>query len=104
MAHLLVVDDANVVQYRRVTLGKLDGRLRVVTDGLKPGERVIVMGSQRVRPGMTVAPTVVDMETLSPPGAPQGKPAPAAKAAPAAEPSPPAKPAEAPRGTPEKKQ
>ena len=36
--------------------------LRVVTQGLKPGERVVVNGLQHVRPGALVAPTVVPMD------------------------------------------
>jgi membrane fusion protein (multidrug efflux system) len=31
-----------------------------VTDGLKPGERVIVEGLQKVQPGMAVVPTPYD--------------------------------------------
>jgi len=38
----------------------VDG-LRVVTNGLKPGERIIVNGLQRVRPGALVAPDLVTM-------------------------------------------
>jgi membrane fusion protein, multidrug efflux system len=38
----------------------VDG-LRVVTNGLKPGERIIVNGLQRVRPGSVVAPQLVAM-------------------------------------------
>ncbi|NKF21357.1 efflux RND transporter periplasmic adaptor subunit [Solimonas marina] len=52
-----VVDDQNKVQYRAVTLGSEHGGLRVVTSGVKPGERVIVAGLQRVRPGVVVATT-----------------------------------------------
>ncbi len=62
--YVLVVDDQNVVQYRPVTLGKLDGQLRVIQAGLKPGQRVIVGGLLRVRPGMTVAPKLVGMESF----------------------------------------
>lgn len=50
-----VVDDRNTVQYRAVTLGGEHGGLRVVTDGVAPGERVIVAGQQRVHPGIVVA-------------------------------------------------
>jgi multidrug efflux system membrane fusion protein len=39
----------------------LDEGLRIVTSGLKPGERVVVNGLMRVRPGMKVAPTVAPM-------------------------------------------
>ena len=42
------------VAYRQVKPGQQFGRLRVVEDGVKAGERVIVSGLQRVRPGATV--------------------------------------------------
>ena len=46
-----VVDAQNKVQYRRVSTGALqeDG-LRVITEGLKPDEWVVVGGLQQVRP------------------------------------------------------
>jgi RND family efflux transporter MFP subunit len=42
------------VAYRRVTVGRLHDGLRVISDGLKQGDRVIVSGLQRVRPGTAV--------------------------------------------------
>ncbi len=50
-----VVDAQNTVQYHKVQLGPLqeDG-LRVIDDGVKPGERVITIGLQLVQPGMKV--------------------------------------------------
>ncbi|MEK8086172.1 efflux RND transporter periplasmic adaptor subunit [Aquabacterium sp. A3] len=62
-----VVAANNQTEYRPVQLGATVGSLRVVTAGLKPGERVIVDGLQRVRPGAPVAPQEVPME-----GAPTG--------------------------------
>ncbi len=56
-----VVDGDNRVVSRPVRLGALHDGLREITDGLKPGERVIVNGLQQVRPGLTVEPTLVDM-------------------------------------------
>src|SRR5439155_17977184 len=56
-----VVNDKNEVVSRPVRLGALHDGLREITDGLKPGERVIVTGLQQVRPGLTVEPKVVDM-------------------------------------------
>lgn len=53
-----VVDSANVATRRNVELGKQEGSLRVVTAGLKAGERVIAKGLQRVRPGQKVEPVV----------------------------------------------
>jgi RND family efflux transporter MFP subunit len=57
-----VVGADNAVEYRTVTLGPLSDGLRVVQEGLKPGDRVIVNGLQRVRPGVKVAPEVVAMD------------------------------------------
>lgn len=54
--YVLVVGDDNTATYRAVTLGPVVDGLRVVADGLKPGERIIVNGLQRVRPGAAVAP------------------------------------------------
>jgi RND family efflux transporter MFP subunit len=58
-----VVNGDNKVVPRPVRLGAVHDGLRVVDDGLKPGERVIVKGLQQVRPGMTVEPKLVDMPT-----------------------------------------
>ena len=46
-----VVDDDNNAQYRRVEVGKLQNGQRVVRKGIAEGERVVVSGLQRVRPG-----------------------------------------------------
>jgi RND family efflux transporter MFP subunit len=56
-----VVDKDNKVVTRPVRLGELHDGLREVTDGLEPGDRVIVVGLQQVRPGVTVEPNLVDM-------------------------------------------
>ncbi len=56
-----VVNDKNEVVSRPIRLGALHDGLRVIEDGLKPGERVIVNGLQQVRPGVTVEPKLVDM-------------------------------------------
>jgi RND family efflux transporter MFP subunit len=58
-----VVDKDNRVASRPVRLGALHDGRREITDGLQPGERVIVNGLQLVRPGMTVEPNLVDMPT-----------------------------------------
>ena len=58
-----VVDSDNRVISRPVRLGALHDGLREITDGLKPGERVIVKGLQLVRPGMTVEPKLPDPPT-----------------------------------------
>ena len=48
---VLVVDQGNHVVYREVSVGGMQGNLRVVKDGLKAGDRIVVNGIQRVRPG-----------------------------------------------------
>ena len=58
---LYIVNEKNEVVSRPVRLGALHDGLREITDGLKPGERVIVNGLQQVRPGVTVEPKLVDM-------------------------------------------
>ena len=50
------VDDKNKVSIRTVTVGDRVGSQWVIADGLKPGERVIAEGVQKVRPGMQVNP------------------------------------------------
>jgi RND family efflux transporter MFP subunit len=53
---VLVVGADRVASYRTVTLGgSVEGK-RIVRDGLRAGDRVIVNGLQRVRPGMAVDP------------------------------------------------
>ena len=54
---VFVVDKDNKVELRSVTLGDRVGEDFIVTAGLKPGERIIVEGIQKVRPGVTVTPT-----------------------------------------------
>ena len=53
---LLVVDDGNKVVARRVKVGPLNDGLRVIEEGVSPGEWVIVDGLPRVRPGDVVTP------------------------------------------------
>lgn len=63
---VLAVDAGNTVVYRSVKLGgSVDGK-RIVRDGLRSGEQVVVNGLQRVRPGMTVAPERVAASEASP--------------------------------------
>ncbi len=60
---VLVVGDDNTVAYREVRLGAAIDGLRVVSSGLQPGERIVVNGLHRVRPGARVAPETVAMES-----------------------------------------
>ncbi|MGA8570142.1 MAG: efflux RND transporter periplasmic adaptor subunit [Candidatus Binataceae bacterium] len=57
-----VVDAENRVSLRTVKTGKQTGNLRIIEDGLKPGERVITQGLQRVSDGMEVQPRLAPAE------------------------------------------
>ena len=59
--YVLVLDDKNHATYRQVKLGANQDGLRVIDSGLAPGERIVVNGLQRIRPGDAVTPTVVPM-------------------------------------------
>ena len=62
---VMVVDAKNQAEYREVTLGASVDGLRVVSSGLQPGERIVVNGLQRVRPGVTIKPEMVAMDGTS---------------------------------------
>jgi RND family efflux transporter MFP subunit len=61
----------DLVDYRRVKVGRLHDGLRVITEGLTKDERVVVSGLQRVRPGIEVrAGNPVEMPVITDPDAP----------------------------------
>jgi multidrug efflux system membrane fusion protein len=53
---VFVVDAENKVVYRPIQLGGMAEGQRVVESGLKAGDRIVVNGLQRIRPGAIVAP------------------------------------------------
>jgi membrane fusion protein (multidrug efflux system) len=59
-SYVLIVGADNKVEQRRVKLGPAPGPDITVSEGVKPGELVIVEGIQKVRPGeaVTATPTV----------------------------------------------
>ena len=59
--YVLVLGANNQIEYRKVKLGRVIDGLRVVRDGLKPGDVIVVNGAQRVHPGITVTPQKVVM-------------------------------------------
>jgi multidrug efflux system membrane fusion protein len=83
--YLLMLGKDNVVEQRQVKTGERDGPLRVIVDGLEPGDWVVTEGVQRAIPGATVAPEQVAMDAgltlapqpATPPVTPQTTPAPA---------------------------
>lgn len=64
--YVLVVDASGHAQYRQVVLGNVHDGLRVIEHGLGAGDRIVVNGLQRVRPGERVAPRLVSMLTGEP--------------------------------------
>jgi RND family efflux transporter MFP subunit len=59
--YVLLLGAENRLEYRKVTLGRLIDGLRIVRDGLKAGDVIVVNGAQRVHPGVTVKPQRVIM-------------------------------------------
>jgi hypothetical protein len=62
--YLLAVNSENVVEKRLIRMGQLVDGLRVVEEGLRPGEWVVVNGLQRARPGAKVDPERTEMASL----------------------------------------
>lgn len=60
--YVLVVNGENVVEQRKVQTGQLEGELRVVEDGLKADDRVVVAGLLRAIPGQKVDPQLQKIE------------------------------------------
>jgi multidrug efflux system membrane fusion protein len=56
-----VVGDDGSAARRNVELGAQRGELRIITAGLEEGERVIVKGLQRVKPGQKVEAEVTQV-------------------------------------------
>ena len=62
---VMVVDKDSKAEYREVALGVSSDGMRVETGGLHAGERIVVKGLQRVRPGAVVAPQEIAMDSVS---------------------------------------
>jgi membrane fusion protein (multidrug efflux system) len=63
---LAVVGPDNKVSFRNAKVGPREDSLWVIEEGLKPGERVIVEGLQRVREGLVVAPKAAPPAATAP--------------------------------------
>ncbi|MCL8380967.1 efflux RND transporter periplasmic adaptor subunit [Xanthobacter aminoxidans] len=75
-----VVGTENKVSQKFVTLGPLQGDMRVIREGLSPDDKVVVNGLMRVRPGVTVTPQVAGAAPAAgAPGAPAGSSSAASK-------------------------
>ncbi len=64
--YLLVVNDQNVVEQRRVTTSDLVGDMRVIETGVTLTDKVVVTGLQRAVPGQKVAPEAAPAKTATP--------------------------------------
>jgi RND family efflux transporter MFP subunit len=60
--YVLLLAAGNKIEYRRVKLGRVIDGLRIVREGLKPGDVIVVNGAQRVHPGIVVTPQTVTMQ------------------------------------------
>ncbi len=75
LKYVYVLGENNTLQYRRVSTGALqDDGLRVVSDGLKAGEWVVVGALQQVHPNLQVQPQEMPMPTLDQGAAPAAPP------------------------------
>lgn len=82
-ATALVVGEGNKAELRRLQLGRAVGNQWLVLQGLKPGDKLIVEGLQRARPGQPVTPVAATSTGVKPaaPAAGSGTGAPQAAAA-----------------------
>jgi hypothetical protein len=62
---ILTVNSENVVEKRPIRMGQLVDGLRVIEEGLKTGDLVVVNGLQRARPGGKVDPEKIEMKTMT---------------------------------------
>jgi len=60
--NVAVVGGDDTIEIRSVTPAQRIGNLWIIETGLKPGERVVVEGLQKVRAGVKVKPTMVTIE------------------------------------------
>ena len=63
LTSVAVVDGANKVSFRNVKVGPRVGRLWVIEEGLKKGDRVVVEGLQRIQEGAVVTPRPAPAES-----------------------------------------
>lgn len=61
--NVFVVDANNKVATREIKVGSTIGSSWLITEGLKPGEKVIYEGLQKVKDGSAVTPNIVDVQS-----------------------------------------
>jgi membrane fusion protein, multidrug efflux system len=65
--YVLALDAGNKVAIKRIATGEQRGPMIVVESGLSAGDRVIVSGHQKARPGSVVSPQAASKDTPIPP-------------------------------------
>lgn len=63
--YLLIVNSEDIVERRSIKSGQRKDGLIVIEEGLRAGDRVVVKGVQRARPGRKVAPEQIDMASMT---------------------------------------
>jgi RND family efflux transporter MFP subunit len=71
--YVLVVTADNTVEQRKVQIGPIEGTLRVIEDGLKADDRVVIGGLLRAIPGQKVDPQLQTIEQPKTDAKPAGK-------------------------------
>jgi len=66
-ASVYVLDPQNVIQARQVETGEMRDNQWQITAGLQSGDRMVVSGTGKVKPGMKVVPKQVDADTVAKP-------------------------------------
>ncbi len=60
---VFVVKDDNIIESRQITIGENIGDLRIVREGLKPGEKVVIDALQKVGTGLEIKPKLIEFES-----------------------------------------
>jgi membrane fusion protein (multidrug efflux system) len=63
--NVFVVGADNKVETREIEVGSKVGSLWLITEGLKPGEKVVFEGLQKVKDGTIVKPTTADLKSIN---------------------------------------
>lgn len=63
--YVLVAGKDDVVEQRTVQIGQLVGELRVITDGIKPDDRIIVSGLLTAIPGQKIEPQMREVGAVA---------------------------------------
>ncbi|MEH0154915.1 efflux RND transporter periplasmic adaptor subunit [Limibacter armeniacum] len=62
--YVYVLGDSNKVQSRNFIPQSRSSLFYIVNDGVKPGEKVVYEGTQRLQEGMTISPNMMSMDSI----------------------------------------